>query len=337
MKLKLSLAVLSLLVAFGLAGCGTGSQNSQPDKQSGSNDSSQKEDTESDHATVLADAGWTVEPFRFTDENGKAFGMADLKGKIWLTNMIFTNCETVCPPMTNNLSKVQSTLQDEDMDIPIVSFSVDPKRDDEKALKDFGKKFDADFSSWHFLTGYTQKEMKKFAKASFHSALSKIANSDQFTHSTSFFLVNQSGKIMAKYDGLHPPEKRIAKDVKALQESDGAKVSTKGKAQKASSAEEKPVSVEIYVDAKQIKPGQKTTIKALVTQGDKKVNDADDVMFEIWKKGEDHHQKKKGKSQGNGVYSVANTFDSSGTYVIMSHVTAHGQHTMPKKSITVKD
>lgn len=339
MKQKVAFMTLSLLLALGLAGCGSDTPEAQQNEQSKNSDTNQKDGADSEHATILANAGWTIEPFRFTDENGKQFGMSDLKGKIWLANMIFTSCETVCPPMTANMANIQSKLKEQDLTIPIVSFSVDPKRDSEKKLKAFGQKFNADFSTWHFLTGYSPKDIKKFAKTSFKSAVSPIANTDQFAHSTSFFLINQSGEIMAKYDGLTPPKDTIVKHVKNLKKSKGMSLSADGHMDMDMDqpSAEKPVSVKIQLQPKQIKPGQQVTIKAVVTQEDENVNDANEVLFEVWKKGEDEHEKIKGKSKGNGVYSIKNTFDASGTYYIMSHVTARGQHTMPKKTIKVGD
>ncbi len=31
----------------------------------------------------------------------------DLKGKVWVADFMFTNCQTVCPPMTANMAKLQ--------------------------------------------------------------------------------------------------------------------------------------------------------------------------------------------------------------------------------------
>lgn len=50
---------------------------------------------------------WDVEKFTFTDQNGKKFGSSELKDKVWVADFIFTSCETVCPPMTANMAKLQ--------------------------------------------------------------------------------------------------------------------------------------------------------------------------------------------------------------------------------------
>jgi protein SCO1/2 len=340
MKRKLIFGLTAVLLAIGLAGCGSNGspddgQDAQSDTHSGHQDSQKSSASKSEHASSLANANWQVAPFRYTDENGKPFGMSDLKGKVWLTDMIFTNCNTVCPPMTAEMSKLQDKLKKEGLNTPIVSFSVDPKRDTEKDLKAFGEKFDADFSTWHFLTGYSPKEIKQFVRTSFKSPITKYNDSDQFAHSTSFFLVNGDGKVMAKYDGLKTPFETVIKDIKTLQQTDGKAIATGGHAVEASASPKQPLDVNIVLNPDTVQTGQPETLMAVVSQGDKKVNDADEVMFEVWKKGKSQHQMVKGESKGNGTYVMEKTFDDPGTYFVMSHVTARGQHVMPKKKITV--
>ncbi len=50
---------------------------------------------------------WDLETFQFTNQDGKKFGTKDLKGKVWVADFMFTNCQTVCPPMTANMAKLQ--------------------------------------------------------------------------------------------------------------------------------------------------------------------------------------------------------------------------------------
>ncbi|WP_062234328.1 SCO family protein [Fictibacillus sp. FJAT-27399] len=160
---------------------------------------------------------WKVQSFSYTDQNEKTFSIDKLKGKVWLANFIFTNCETVCPPMTAHMAKLQKMLADQKVDTQIVSFSVDPKRDTPENLFAFGKKFGADFSHWHFLTGYEQKEIETFAKNSFKTAVSADPTSDQFVHGTSFYLVNQEKKVVKRYDGVqNVPFDQIVKDAKKV-------------------------------------------------------------------------------------------------------------------------
>ena len=77
------------------------------------------------------------------------------------------------------------------------------------------------------------------------------------------------------------------------------------------------------------------TFKAEVTMGLEKVNDADEVAFEIWRAKDVKHDKIQIKHSKNGVYRLSKIFQQEGTYYIISHVTAMGMHNMPKKEFII--
>lgn len=160
-----------------------------------------------------------LEEFTFTDHNNKEFSKSDLKGKVWLADFVFTNCTTVCLPMTSNLAEFQTMLKDNGIsNVEIVSFSVDPELDTPAALKEYAERFNADLSSWHFLTGYTQQEIEEFAKKNFQTIVQKPANTDQVIHGTKFYLVNKSGEIVKDYSGVSEvPFEEMLNDIKILQ------------------------------------------------------------------------------------------------------------------------
>jgi len=156
--------------------------------------------------------------FSYVNQDGESFGSEDLSGKVWVADFIFTNCETVCPPMTAHMAKLQQALKDQDVDAELVSFSVDPEVDTPDALKEFAQKFDADFSNWHFLTGYSQSEIETFAKDSFQTLVQKPQNEDQVLHGTSFYIVDKSGNIVESYSGVEsPPYSEMVEKIKDLQ------------------------------------------------------------------------------------------------------------------------
>ena len=99
-----------------------------------------------------------------------------------------------------------------------------------------------------------------------------------------------------------------------------------------------PVKVAVQLDPAEPKAGQPVTIKAEVTQAGEPVNDADEVLFEIWPEGagEFDHDEIEGKLDRDGVYTIEHTFPEAGTYYIVAHVTAHTFHTMPKIELKVQ-
>lgn len=162
---------------------------------------------------------WDIEDFSYVDQAGKPFSKDDLKGKVWVSDFIFTSCEDVCLPMTANMVKLQQKLKDEGIsNVEFVSFSVDPEVDKPEVLKGFGDQFNVDYTNWHFLTGYSQDEIETFAMENFKTIVKKPENEDQVIHQTSFYLMDQDGKIIRDYAGLEGiPFDEMIKHIKILQ------------------------------------------------------------------------------------------------------------------------
>ncbi|MFC7440827.1 SCO family protein [Laceyella putida] len=169
----------------------------------------------------VSDLNWRVPDFEFTDQAGKTFGLKDLKGKVWLADFIFTRCPNVCPPMTANMAKVQDELKKAEVQVELVSFSVDPDYDKPDVLKAYAEKHQADFSNWHLLTGYSLDEITKMTKDTFKAQIAHQKGTSPdvpllVTHPTQFYLIDGTGKVVRFYNGLQPDATQIAKDIKAM-------------------------------------------------------------------------------------------------------------------------
>ncbi len=95
------------------------------------------------------------------------------------------------------------------------------------------------------------------------------------------------------------------------------------------------IDVNIETSPDQLLPNQPVTISAIISQGGDAVNDANKVEFEVWKRGEKNHEKRKGKHQGEGKYSIERTFPSDGIYYVIAHVSARDMHNMPRRQLIV--
>lgn len=144
-----------------------------------------------------------VADFNFTTQDGNELGLEDLKGNYWIADFIFTNCTSVCIPMTTNMTALQDDLKAKKLDIQLVSFSVDPDFDSPEVLKSYAESYDADLSNWAFLTGYDFETIEELSVKSFQSGLLQIPDSDQIQHGIRFFLVNPEGKVIKNYDGTN--------------------------------------------------------------------------------------------------------------------------------------
>lgn len=158
-----------------------------------------------------------VADFNFINQDHENVSLEELKGEWWIADFIFTNCVTVCLPMTDNMAILQQKLTEKNIDIQLVSFSVDPDRDTPEVLKEYAQAYDADFSNWSFLTGYDFDTIKDLSVQSFAAGLQREPDSDQVQHVTRFYLVNPEGEIIKYYEGLDEEEMdNIIKDLKVL-------------------------------------------------------------------------------------------------------------------------
>src|SRR5690625_6918073 len=88
----------------------------------------------SEKLPIETDMSKNVQDFTFTTQDNKDLSLEDLKGNWWIANFIFTNCETVCLPMTSNMSYLQDLILENDLNIHFVSFSVDPEYDSPEVM-----------------------------------------------------------------------------------------------------------------------------------------------------------------------------------------------------------
>ncbi|MEI3604396.1 SCO family protein [Pseudogracilibacillus sp. SE30717A] len=170
---------------------------------------------------IETDMSEKVADFSFTTQDDETLGLSDLNGEWWIADFIFTNCETVCLPMTHNMAELQKELDSKDINIRFVSFSVDPGFDSPEVLKEYGEQYGANFETWSFLTGYDFKQIRELSIKSFRAPLKEPENGDQVLHDTRFFLVSPEGKVVKGYDGIDSRSSEdIIEDLTKLQEED---------------------------------------------------------------------------------------------------------------------
>src|SRR5690625_72867 len=116
---KLQLLFVPIVLAILLAGCG-------------------EEDVNKGIETSMSE---DIPAFDYTNQDNEDFGSSDLEGKWWIADFIFTNCTSVCLPMTSNMAVLQEKLEEEDIDAELVSFSVDPDYDTPEVLKDYSEQY----------------------------------------------------------------------------------------------------------------------------------------------------------------------------------------------------
>jgi len=140
--------------------------------------------------------------FRLVDGSGRPLALADLRGRPWVADFIFTRCGGTCPVMTARMARLRRDLP---ADIAFVSFTVDPAHDTPEVLTRYAAGFGAD-ASWRFVTG-AQKDLYDLSVGGFKLAAMEVPPGEQaaggdgpFLHSSKFVLVDGEGVIRGYYD-----------------------------------------------------------------------------------------------------------------------------------------
>jgi protein SCO1/2 len=137
----------------------------------------------------------SVPEFQLINQDGKSFGSADLRGKIWIADFVYSTCPGPCPMISSRMSELQKPF--EKTDVHLVSFTVDPAKDTPEVLRGYAEKLQAEPGRWDFLTG-PQSTIYNLSRNGFKLAVSEENKIP--IHSTRMILVDRRGEIRGYYD-----------------------------------------------------------------------------------------------------------------------------------------
>jgi len=144
-----------------------------------------------------------VRDFSFTERRGVEVTKQSLLGEPWIAGFIFTRCSTICPALTQELSR--ATLALDGADAKVVAFSVDPEHDTPEVLTEYATHFEGgDSEDWLFLTG-SEGMIHALVLGSFKLNVARMEGEDPgmaFAHSSRLAVVDGEGMIRGYYDGL---------------------------------------------------------------------------------------------------------------------------------------
>ena len=179
---------------------------------------------------------WTVPDFSLIERSGRPVTLADLRGKAWIADFIYTECTETCPLQTAYMAQLQKDLAAE-RDLRFVSITVDPKHDTTAVLRGYATRYGADPERWLFLTG-DKRAIYELAQKGFRLAVVDPEEQNQgmnlwplasrpayashgskglVIHSSRLVLVDRQARIRGLYPGTEPDAiKRLREDTRAL-------------------------------------------------------------------------------------------------------------------------
>jgi protein SCO1/2 len=145
-----------------------------------------------------------VADFLLTNQSGQAVTLADLRGKVWVADIIFTRCAGPCPQMTRRMSALQDSLPATST-AKLVTLTTDPEFDTPAVMKAYGERFGADIARWSLLTG-SKPEIARLAIDGLKlTAVEKKPEeradpNDLFIHSTIFVVVDKQARLRGVFE-----------------------------------------------------------------------------------------------------------------------------------------
>lgn len=162
-----------------------------------------------------------VPDFSLLERGGRSIQRADLIGKVWIANFIYTHCPDSCPVQSAQMKDLQNDFGG-DKDLRLVSITVDPRRDSAKVLSDYANRFEADAGRWYFLTG-EQDAIYRLATGGFRLGAAEIPHEKRdvsgatHAHSPRFVLIDRKAQIRGYYPGTDREALiRLRRDLRAL-------------------------------------------------------------------------------------------------------------------------
>lgn len=158
----------------------------------------------------------SINTFKLLNQNRDTITENTVKNKIYVADFFFATCQSICPQMSKQLSRVQKEFKD-DVDFLILSHSVNPQHDTSEVLAAYAKDYNAIPGKWHFLTG-TKKAIYDLAKNDYLvNAMEDDGTPEGFLHSELLLLIDKEKRIRGMYDGTDSVQvNKLIADIKLL-------------------------------------------------------------------------------------------------------------------------
>jgi protein SCO1 len=140
--------------------------------------------------------------FSLIDQQGRAFGSANLRGHWSLLFFGYTNCPDFCPTTLTTLAAMQKRLRAASSPVlpQVIFVSVDAKRDTPAQMAKYVPYFDSEFIG---LTAADQRSVETVAKKLGVSVIIQPSADGNYTvdHSGAIFVLNPDGRLTAILTG----------------------------------------------------------------------------------------------------------------------------------------
>jgi len=139
---------------------------------------------------------------RYIDQDGRAFTLAQRRGKPQLVAMFYSSCKYACPLLIDSGKGVEHALSPaERAKLQILYVSLDPERDQPKVLSALATQRKLDRTRWTLAT--TDAAGVRRTAAVLGVRYRQLGNGE-FNHSSQLILLDRDGRVLARTEKLGP-------------------------------------------------------------------------------------------------------------------------------------
>lgn len=149
---------------------------------------------------------------QLTDQAGKAFFIAERRGRPVLVGMFYTSCQFVCPMLVEALRDTEAKLTAQEREkLGVLLITIDPARDTVAVLQRTAVERGLDPAHWT-MARTDEKATRKLA-AVLGVQYRALPNGD-FNHSTDLILLDSDGRVAGRTSQLGSADPKFVKQVK---------------------------------------------------------------------------------------------------------------------------
>ena len=156
-----------------------------------------------------------IPDFKFQNQDGDTITNSTFAEQAYVVDFFFTSCPTICPKVKKQMLRIHEKYKT-NPNLKLVSYTIDPKRDDVEHLSNYARNLGVDSKNWHFLTG-DKWDLHGIAEDYFSVAIENADAPGGFDHSGRLILVDKNRHIRSFCNGTE--EKSVSgfmKDIELL-------------------------------------------------------------------------------------------------------------------------
>ncbi|PZR23699.1 MAG: SCO family protein [Citrobacter freundii] len=178
--------------------------------------------TRTERGKQVTDTVWhRLADFKLVNQQGDSASWDKLRGKVIVADFFFTHCPTICPPMTRNMKRLQTSITnaqrvgDKTPDfLHFLSFSIDPERDSVHELKKWADRFQINPDQWWLLSGDRKTIYDMAINEMKLGTIDGKGIDTNFVHSDYFVLIDTNRLVRGYYHGLDTADlARLSNDI----------------------------------------------------------------------------------------------------------------------------